>query len=106
MVDEKFNFTFDGSAEYARRSLQLTLKNVGVDYIDLYILRSKDPKVPFEESVRAMAVSVVSLPPCVCIMFQQNDLLRRMVQLVTLHPASTSCPEYPTCILQLVSLQL
>jgi aryl-alcohol dehydrogenase-like predicted oxidoreductase len=59
MIDEEFNFTHDGSPAYARKSLQVSLKNLGVDYIDLYILRSKDPKIPIEESVKAMAVSIV-----------------------------------------------
>jgi len=40
MIDEGFNFTHDGSPAYARKSLQVSLKNLGVDYIDLYILRS------------------------------------------------------------------
>lgn len=55
MIDEDFNFTHDGSPAYARKSLQVSLKNLGVDYIDLYILRSKDPNIPIEESVKAMA---------------------------------------------------
>ena len=57
MIDSNYKFTHDGSPEYARKALQLSLENLGVDYIDLYILRSKDPKVPIEESVKAMAVS-------------------------------------------------
>jgi len=59
MIDEDFNFTHDGSPAYARKSLQVSLKNLGVDYLDLYILRSKDPKIPIEESVKAMAVSII-----------------------------------------------
>lgn len=59
MIDGKHNFTHDGSPAYARKALQLSLKNLGVDYIDLYILRSKDAKVPIEESVKAMAVCIV-----------------------------------------------
>lgn len=59
MIGSNFKFTHDGSAAYARKSLQLSLKNMGVDYIDLYILRSKDPKVPIEESIKAMAVSPI-----------------------------------------------
>ena len=57
MIDSNYKFTHNGSPEYARQALQLSLDNLGVDYIDLYILRSKDPKVPIEESVKAMAVS-------------------------------------------------
>ena len=57
MLDDKGNYSLDGSAEYARKSLQLSLKNLGVDYIDLYILRSKDPNVTIEDSIKGMAVS-------------------------------------------------
>lgn len=60
MIDSNYKFTHDGSPEYARKSLQLSLSHLGVDYIDLYILRSKDPKVPIEESVKAMAVNTSS----------------------------------------------
>ena len=57
MIDDKFNFSHDASPEYARKSLELSLTNLGVEYIDLYILRQKNPKTPIEDSVRAMAVS-------------------------------------------------
>jgi len=66
MIDEDFNFTHDGSPAYARKSLQVSLKNLGVDYIDLYILRSKDPNIPIEESVKAMAVSTVPFASAQC----------------------------------------
>ena len=59
MIDEKHNFTHDGSPAYARKALQVSLKNLGVEYIDLYILRSKDVKVPIEESIKAMAVCII-----------------------------------------------
>lgn len=36
---------------------------MGIDYVDLYILRSTDPKVPIEESVKAMAVSTIPHTP-------------------------------------------
>ena len=62
MMDDKHNFTHSGSADYARKSLQVSLKNLGVDFIDLYILRSKDANTPIEESVRGMAVSIVFFP--------------------------------------------
>lgn len=66
MMDDKHNFTHSGTADYARKSLQVSLKNLGVDFIDLYILRSKDTNIPIEESVRGMAVSIVSFPPFQC----------------------------------------
>ncbi len=66
MIDEDFNFTHDGSPAFARKSLQVSLKNLGVDYIDLYILRSKDPNIPIEESVKAMAVSIAPFASAQC----------------------------------------
>lgn len=56
MLDEKGNYSHDASADYARESLQLSLKNLGVDYIDLYILRSKGQGVSIEDSIKGMAV--------------------------------------------------
>lgn len=55
MRDDKGNFSQDNSAAYCRKSLEASLKRLGVDYIDLYILRSWDHKVPIEESVKAMS---------------------------------------------------
>jgi len=57
MKDEKGNYTQDNSAAYARKSLEGSLKRLGVDYIDLYIMRSWDHKTPIEEAIRGMAVS-------------------------------------------------
>lgn len=57
MIDDKFNFSHDASPEYARKSLELSLKNMGVHYVDLYILWQKNPQTAIEDSVRAMAVS-------------------------------------------------
>lgn len=53
MSDDKGNYSLDGSAQYVRKSLQLSLKNLGVDYIDLYILRSKDPESRLRTASRA-----------------------------------------------------
>lgn len=61
MLDEKHNFSFSGSAEYARKALQISLKDLGIGYIDLLILRSKERNTPIEESVRGMAVSTFSV---------------------------------------------
>src|SRR5437016_2873816 len=44
----------DGTPENARRSVEGSLKRLGVDVIDLYYLHRKDPNVPIEESVGAM----------------------------------------------------
>ncbi|KAL0053153.1 hypothetical protein WJX82_001619 [Trebouxia sp. C0006] len=55
MKDDKGNYTQDNSAAYARKSLEGSLKRLGIDYIDLYIMRSWDHKTPIEEAIRGMA---------------------------------------------------
>ena len=53
-----FSLNINGSAEYARKSLDESLRRLGCDYIDLYYLHYPDPKVDIEESVTAMAHAV------------------------------------------------
>lgn len=55
--DEKMKPGHDASPEAARKGVERALQNLGVDYIDLLILRSTGPTVPIEESVKGMAVS-------------------------------------------------
>ena len=55
--DEKMTPGHDASPDAARQGVQRALKNLGVDYIDVLILRSTGPTVPIEESVKGMAVS-------------------------------------------------
>lgn len=45
----------DGSPRHIRARAERSLRNLGVDVIDLYYLHRVDPKVPVEESVGAMA---------------------------------------------------
>ena len=45
----------DGSPDAARRSCDLSLQRLGVEYIDLYYLHRVDPRVSIEETVGAMA---------------------------------------------------
>ncbi|HLM90525.1 MAG TPA: aldo/keto reductase [Thermoplasmata archaeon] len=45
----------DGSPAYIRAACEASLRRLNVTTIDLYYLHRKDPKVPIEESVRAMA---------------------------------------------------
>ncbi|AEW93859.1 MULTISPECIES: aldo/keto reductase [Streptomycetaceae] len=40
---------------YVRQAVEESLRRLGVDVIDLYYMHRRDPKVPFEESVGAMA---------------------------------------------------
>jgi aryl-alcohol dehydrogenase-like predicted oxidoreductase len=45
----------NGSAGYAARAVDASLRRLGVDTIDLYYLHRVDPDVPIEETVGAMA---------------------------------------------------
>lgn len=45
----------DGSPEHLKRSCEASLKRLRLDRIDLYQLHTPDPKVPFEESIAALA---------------------------------------------------
>ena len=44
----------DGSTANARRVAEASLKRLGVEVIDLYLLHRPDPNVPIEESAGAM----------------------------------------------------
>jgi aryl-alcohol dehydrogenase-like predicted oxidoreductase len=45
----------DGSPEHVRRSIDVSLRQLGTDYVDLYYQHRVDPNVPIEETVGAMA---------------------------------------------------
>jgi aryl-alcohol dehydrogenase-like predicted oxidoreductase len=45
----------DGSAEHVHTSIEISLKNLETDYVDLYYQHRVDPSVPIEETVGAMA---------------------------------------------------
>ncbi len=45
----------DGSAEHVKSSIEISLKNLGTDYVDLYYQHRVDPNVEIEETVGAMA---------------------------------------------------
>lgn len=45
----------DGSPKWMRQAIELSLKRLNVECIDLYYLHRVDPKVPIEETVGAMA---------------------------------------------------
>jgi aryl-alcohol dehydrogenase-like predicted oxidoreductase len=48
----------DGSPEYARSAIDASLQRLGVDHVDLWYLHRRDPRVPIEETVGAMAEAV------------------------------------------------
>jgi len=45
----------DGSPEHVRSSIEISLKRLGTDHVDLYYQHRVDPNVPIEETVGAMA---------------------------------------------------
>jgi aryl-alcohol dehydrogenase-like predicted oxidoreductase len=45
----------DGSPDHVRRSIEVSLRGLGTDYVDLYYQHRADPNVPIEETVGAMA---------------------------------------------------
>jgi aryl-alcohol dehydrogenase-like predicted oxidoreductase len=46
---------YNGRPEYVRQACEASLKQLGLDTIDLYYLHRIDPEVPIEETVGAMA---------------------------------------------------
>jgi aryl-alcohol dehydrogenase-like predicted oxidoreductase len=57
VVEDKATFRFgrDGRPEHIRDACDGSLERLGIDVIDLYYLHRIDPKVPVEETWRAMA---------------------------------------------------
>lgn len=53
-----FSLNINGTAEYAHRALEASLKRLGVDTIDLWYAHYLDPATPVEETVGAMAEAV------------------------------------------------
>ncbi|GAA1186070.1 aldo/keto reductase [Kitasatospora gansuensis] len=45
----------DSTPEHAKRACEASLRRLGVDHVDLYYLHRRDPDVPIEETVGAMA---------------------------------------------------
>jgi aryl-alcohol dehydrogenase-like predicted oxidoreductase len=46
---------YNGKPEYVPQACDASLKNLGIDHIDLYYLHRIDPEVPIEDTVGAMA---------------------------------------------------
>src|ERR1700746_1077214 len=45
----------DGSADHVRSAIEISLKRLGTDHVDLFYQHRVDPNVPIEETVGAMA---------------------------------------------------
>jgi len=54
-VQDNAPWIVDGTPEYIRKSADLSLQRLGVEYVDLYYLHRVDPLTPIEETVGAMA---------------------------------------------------
>jgi aryl-alcohol dehydrogenase-like predicted oxidoreductase len=50
----------DSSPEYARQAIDASLQRLGVDHVDLYYLHRRNPQVPIEDTVGAMAELVAA----------------------------------------------
>ncbi|WP_262387199.1 aldo/keto reductase [Streptomyces sp. TRM49041] len=54
-TDPRLGRMVDSSPEHCRRAIDASLQRLGVDHVDLYYLHRRDPDVPIEETVGAMA---------------------------------------------------
>lgn len=54
-VEANVPWIVDGTPEYVRKAIDLTLQRLGIDHVDLYYQHRVDPKVPIEETVGAIA---------------------------------------------------
>jgi aryl-alcohol dehydrogenase-like predicted oxidoreductase len=50
----------DGSAEHVKRSIEISLRQLGTDYVDLYYQHRVDPNIEIEETIGAMAELVAA----------------------------------------------
>lgn len=55
-----FSLKINGTPAYARKALAVSLKRLGVEFIDLWYVHYADPQTPIEETVGAMADEVRS----------------------------------------------
>jgi aryl-alcohol dehydrogenase-like predicted oxidoreductase len=53
--DEQGNRFVDNRPEYIREAIDASLRRLGTDHVDLYYMHRRNPDVPIEESVGAMA---------------------------------------------------
>lgn len=54
--EDKSEYIFNDSKEYILADCERSLKRLGTDYIDVYIVHWPDPKVPIEETMDAMNI--------------------------------------------------
>ncbi|MET9628684.1 aldo/keto reductase [Lentzea sp. NPDC006480] len=54
------SFTVDSSPRYAKEAVEASLARLGLDHIDVYYLHRRDPEVPIEDTVGALAELVAA----------------------------------------------
>ncbi|MFE0455172.1 aldo/keto reductase [Streptomyces sp. NPDC058914] len=52
---DRTTFTVDSTPEYAQQAVDASLQRLGLDHIDLYYLHRRNPAVPIEDTVGALA---------------------------------------------------
>ncbi|CAF1375676.1 unnamed protein product [Adineta ricciae] len=84
--------TVRGDAEYVRQSIEKSLKNLQLPYVDLYYIHRIDPKVPIEETMGVMKelveqgkIKYIGLSEC------SSDTIRRAYKV---HPIAAVQVEY------------
>ena len=77
----------DGRPDYLRRACEASLRALGVEAIDLYQYHRPDPKVPYEESVGAIAdlqrAGKIRLVGLSNVSVAQLDTAQRLVEVVS-----------------------
>lgn len=77
----------DGRPDYLRKACDASLKALGVDVIDLYQYHRPDPKVPYEESIGAVAdlqrAGKVRMVGISNVSVAQLDTAQRLVEVVS-----------------------
>lgn len=53
-IDEEHGLLRDSSPEWLRRGVEESLRNLGLDHVDLYQVHWPDPEVPFAETANAL----------------------------------------------------
>jgi aryl-alcohol dehydrogenase-like predicted oxidoreductase len=91
-VKENIPWIVDGTPEYIRKCIDLSLKRLEVEYIDLYYLHRVDPLVPIEETVGALADQVLQGKVRFLGLSEASaDTIRRAVKI---HPITALQTEY------------